>query len=169
MFDQQQQQQHQEFPSFKKNPYFAKQKQKNNIAMMARFGGDDPFETFLPPPPPQQVYTKIKKQKYYDDEEKCIEFICIPDAPIVVKNDTTIIPKCASPKCPPGYNLIVGKVTNPKVCPTYDCEPERQMDAICNVTGRTFNTFDNVEFKYDICSHVLARDVTSGNWSIVCE
>lgn len=167
MFDQQQQQQQQQFTKSPiKNNYMNQQRQRNSIAMLARFGDDD-SQTYLPPPPPQQVFTKIKKQRYQDDEEKCVEFICVP-LQVPSKNQTQAV-KCPTPKCPPTYNLIVAKVNNPKICPTFDCEPERQMDAICNVTGRTFNTFDNIEYKYDICSHVLARDFLSTNWTIVCK
>lgn len=173
MFDQQYQmpQQHQQQQQYTKTPikgsYAGQKLMKNNIAMMARFGGDDPFQSYLPPPPPpQKTISTVRRKKYQDDEEKCIEFICVPGK-VPPKNDTQVI--CPTPKCPPGYNLILDKMTNTKLCPTFDCQPERLKDAICNVTGRTFNTFDHVEYKYDICSHVLAREVTAGNWSIVCK
>lgn len=34
------------------------------------------------------------------------------------------------------------------------------------MTGRTFNTFDGTEYKYDICNHVLARDLHSDDWDV---
>lgn len=162
----QQQQQFTKTPM--KNTYAGRKLKQNNVAMLARFGADDPFQTFLPPPPPpQKTISTIRRRKYNVDEEKCIEFICVPPTTVPAKEDKKII--CPTPKCPPGYNLIVDKVTNPKLCATFDCQPERERDAICNVTGRTFNTFDHVEYKYDICSHVLARELSTGNWTIVCK
>lgn len=172
MFDQQtqfqgQMQQQQFTKTPMKNSYASKKMHRNNVAMLARFGGDDPFQTFLPPPPPpQKTISTVRRKQYNDDEEKCIEFICIPGK-VPPKNDTKII--CPTPKCPQGYKLILDPVTPAKLCPTFDCQPERLRDSICNVTGRTFNTFDDIEYKYDICSHVLARETTSGNWTIVCE
>lgn len=174
MFDQQHQtqlpmeQQHQQFRKTSRKNSYASKKLQQNTALFARFGGDDPFENFLPPPPPppQKSISKIRRQKYNDDEEKCIEFICVPSSKTPPPSDKLI---CPEPKCPPGYNLILDQVANPKQCTTFDCQPQRLRDSICNVTGRTFNTFDNIEYKYDICSHVLAREVSSGNWTIVCE
>ncbi|XP_030749920.1 hemocytin [Sitophilus oryzae] len=53
-----------------------------------------------------------------------------------------------------------------KTCPTYSCYPQPQPDAICNITGRTFNTFDNTELKYDICNHVIGRDLEYEDWEV---
>lgn len=140
---------------------------KDNMGLFSRFGEDDPFQTFLPPPPPpQKTISKIKMKTYSDDEEKCIEYICVPSKEPPPPEYKII---CPPTKCPPGYTLVVDPVTNPKSCATFDCKPERLPDAICNVTGRTFNTFDDIEFKYDICSHVLAREFSASNWTIVCE
>lgn len=141
-------------------------KKKKNLALSARFGSDDAFQSTLPAP---VVFTKIKKTKVLDDEEKCIEFICVPEKPIVIKEATGVIKQCPKPDCPPGYNLAIEKPATSFQCAQYDCEAERQNDAVCKVTGRTFNTFDDIEFKYDICSHVLARDFTTGNWTVICK
>lgn len=54
-----------------------------------------------------------------------------------------------------------------KVFSRFTCEPVLENDAVCNVTGRTFNTFDSTEFKYDICSHLLARDVADAKWNVI--
>lgn len=101
-----------------------------------------------------------------EEPEKCIEFICVPEKHLKPKNDTTVAVMCTKPKCPEGYSLVVEKPISPTACPTFDCEPMPQMDAVCNVTGRIFNTFDGMEFKFDICSHVLAREFSGGNWTI---
>lgn len=50
-------------------------------------------------------------------------------------------------------------------CPRYVCRPPRET-ASCRVSGRTFVTFDGVEYKYDICDHILAADLDSGEWNI---
>ncbi|XP_059615285.1 hemocytin [Phlebotomus argentipes] len=101
-----------------------------------------------------------------DEPEKCIEFICVPEKMLVPKNDTIVAVKCVKPQCPEGYNLVSEKPIPPSICPVFDCEPQPQRDAVCNVTGRNFNTFDGMEFKFDICSHVLAREFSGGNWTI---
>lgn len=48
----------------------------------------------------------------------------------------------------------------------YSCYPQPLPDSICNVTGRTFNTFDGTEFKYDICNHVIGRDIENEEWLV---
>jgi von Willebrand factor len=50
---------------------------------------------------------------------------------------------------------------------SFSCEPIVENDAVCNVTGRTFRTFDTTEFKFDICSHLLARDVNDEKWNVI--
>lgn len=54
-------------------------------------------------------------------------------------------------------------------CPEYTCEQRHIPDGKCNVTGRTFDTFDGTEYKYDICDHVLAQDMISSQWQIKCK
>lgn len=51
----------------------------------------------------------------------------------------------------------------------FTCEPIPQKDAICNVTGRIINTFDGTEIKFDICSHILARDIVKEKWAVICK
>lgn len=48
----------------------------------------------------------------------------------------------------------------------YSCYPKPPPEAVCYVTGRTFNTFDNTEFKYDICNHVIGRDLDQDEWDV---
>lgn len=76
--------------------------------------------------------------------------------------------ECPPVVCQPGFIPVFEDQYNvkSKVCPTYSCYPPPEPDGICNVTGRTFNTFDNSEFKYDICNHVLARDLENNEWDI---
>lgn len=48
----------------------------------------------------------------------------------------------------------------------FTCRPLPPPEAVCNITGRTFNTFDNTEYKYDICNHIIARDLINDEWEI---
>lgn len=96
---------------------------------------------------------------------------------------------CPPVKCPPGYIPEYNKLDMAKKhnCPKYEttnllahsdaliliyfryeCRPPTLPDVICNVTGRSFNTFDKTEYKYDICNHVLARDLEHDIWDISC-
>lgn len=103
-------------------------------------------------------------------EDECIEFVCIPDKPKYdpKNNDKEI--KCPTPECPKGYDVLLDNGLDSigtGRCTKYTCEPTPQNDAVCNVTGRTFNTFDGTEFKYDICNHLLARDIFADKWNII--
>uniref|UniRef100_A0A8D8ZF36 Hemocytin n=1 Tax=Cacopsylla melanoneura TaxID=428564 RepID=A0A8D8ZF36_9HEMI len=104
----------------------------------------------------EQIIQDIEGGSSGNDAE-CPEYQCVP----VIDNKLT----CAlKPKCPEGYELFVERSEDGN-CPVYFCRPCRLPDATCNVTSRTFHTFDNTEFKYDICSHVLAAS-KHGTWKI---
>lgn len=101
-------------------------------------------------------------------EEECIEFICLPEKPKSGSEDPVRVVNCPDPECPKGYDILLDNDLNlVGKCAKYTCEPIPQSDSVCNVTGRTFNTFDGTEFKYDICNHVLVRDLTADKWSII--
>lgn len=65
-------------------------------------------------------------------------------------------------------------------CPPYKCVPEPtkptpapvtispfiERDDRCSMTGRMFRTFDGTEYSYDICHHVLMRDMVNDLWSV---
>lgn len=101
-------------------------------------------------------------------DDDCIQFDCIPVKPTIDEPDYSLKPVCAEPACPKGYEVVIDtkSIAN---CAKYKCEPLPQNDAVCDVTGRTFNTFDNTTFKYDICNHVLARDLVGNKWSVSSE
>lgn len=105
-----------------------------------------------------------------DLEDECIEYICIPSkpkAPLSKEPEKPI--KCPEPECQKGYNIIMESGILPGIagnCAKYSCEPIPRQDVVCNITGRTFSTFDGTEFKYDICNHLLARDLVADKWSI---
>ncbi|KAF6208903.1 hypothetical protein GE061_014645, partial [Apolygus lucorum] len=73
---------------------------------------------------------------------------------------------CEKPSCKKGYQLTTIEADGEK-CPQYSCTlikielPNSQ----CNVTGRTFATFDGTEYKYDICEHTLAQK-DDHSWSV---
>lgn len=110
---------------------------------------------------------KRRRNKWSNDADECREFECVPEKRTIAITQFEPI-KCAQPNCPEGYEVVVDVMQAPALsqCAKYKCEPKPQSDAVCNVTGRTFNTFDGIEFKYDICDHVLARDLYTKNWTV---
>ncbi|XP_002132784.3 hemocytin-like [Drosophila pseudoobscura] len=89
--------------------------------------------------------------------ELCDAFCCLPQS-----NQT-----CMDPKCPEGYEPIVDTSSiGAGKCPIYTCRRSRIPDDTCDITGRIFSTFDGTVYKYDICSHTLARDTDGNRWSI---
>lgn len=96
-------------------------------------------------------------------EVKCPEFFCQPV--------THVTDVCPEPECPVGYKLVFERTSifKPGQCQRYSCRPPPPVVAFCNVTGRTFDTFDGSEYKYDICNHILARDRDDNKWYITLE
>lgn len=108
---------------------------------------------------PNDMESKQRKHKHYE----CVEFDCIPEKPIGYKTEKIV---CPEPSCPNGYNIVFESSKSFQACAKYKCELQLKKDVVCNITGRTFNTFDEVEYKYDVCDHILARDLLSNNWTI---
>lgn len=102
------------------------------------------------------------KNKETEDEFICPEYDCIPERP---KSKTEEI-ECPTPTCPSGYQVVVHKPEHSKACSKYKCELIPKHDVVCNVTGSTFSTFDGTEFKYDVCDHILVRDLAANNWTV---
>lgn len=98
-----------------------------------------------------------------------MQFACIPIAPDVdyTDEDERRIIKCPEPKCPKKYLIKLQVAKSPNECAKFTCEPVVEEDAICNVTGRTFTTFDGTDFKFDVCGHLLARDVLDQKWNVI--
>jgi von Willebrand factor len=108
---------------------------------------------------PFYKHTKAGSQK------KCTEFQCVSVKPPPIYMHSK--KECPPASCPPGYIPVEDSEDYAnKKCPKYACEPQPPPDAICNVTGRTFNTFDGTEYKYDICNHVLALDLENDEWEV---
>ncbi|KAK6627245.1 hypothetical protein RUM44_009722 [Polyplax serrata] len=71
---------------------------------------------------------------------------------------------CSSPSCPPGYTFVIMKSAAEVLCPLWSCVPEKRPDD-CYISSQNIKTFDGVEYKYDICDHILARD-DFGKWNV---
>lgn len=112
----------------------------------------------------------MKNQDYQPTVEdiQCPEFICIPKPPVRPDEKPQTCPETA---CPPQYEVVFEKTSmyRKRKCPKYICRPLKPQEAVCTVIGRTFNTFDNMEYKYDICNHILARDMYGNEWYITLE
>ncbi|KAL7040824.1 hypothetical protein ACKWTF_000531 [Chironomus riparius] len=165
-------------------PGFAiKPKKSRKSKMSSRFSDDEEEDD---KPQHQYYYIKAKYTASYEailpistskdqqdiNSEECFEFMCIPivdsaEIPDYAQENQTKIIRCPEPKCPRGYMLRLQIQKSANECAKFTCEPIAENDAVCNVTGRTFNTFDSTEFKYDICSHLLARDVSDEKWNVI--
>nr|XP_034840347.1 hemocytin-like [Maniola hyperantus] len=103
-----------------------------------------------------------------ETKKVCPLFKCIPKLPPIPPKGSTPAPLvCSTPTCPPRYTLKLESVPDSlNLCPQYVCVPPPERFDYCNVTGRTFTTFDGTEYKYDICFHTLARETRSFAWII---
>ncbi|XP_050345304.1 hemocytin [Nymphalis io] len=128
---------------------------------------------YSPPSRPQrnQAFTLDKPALTNTPIEKkeCVQFKCIPHLPPIPPKGSTPAPLvCSTPACPPTYSLRLESVPDgANKCPQYICVPPPERPVFCNVTGRTFSTFDGSEYKYDICNHILARENRIGEWTIL--
>ncbi|XP_013180497.1 PREDICTED: hemocytin isoform X2 [Papilio xuthus] len=133
-------------------------------------GGYTPFGR--PKFPQQNQAFSLDKPALTKDtssKEVCPQFKCIPKLPPPPRPGSTLPPLiCSAPLCPQHYSLKLESVpTDVHKCPQYVCVPPVERPVYCNVTGRTFNTFDGVEYKYDICFHILARDNRFDAWTVI--
>jgi hypothetical protein len=56
---------------------------------------------------------------------------------------------------------------HPKTTPTpVTLPPFVERDDRCSMTGRMFRTFDGTEYSYDVCHHVMMRDMLNDLWSV---
>nr|XP_014086275.2 hemocytin [Bactrocera oleae] len=106
------------------------------------------------------------------EEEECAEFTCVPIPKKEVLKNATVT--CVEPKCPENYEIELDMSNaKPGQCRKYACVLKPTKDDSCEISGKFFTTFDGTEFKYDTCSHILARDIKNSNWvitvHILCE
>ncbi|CAH0701554.1 unnamed protein product [Spodoptera exigua] len=128
----------------------------------------------LPAPRPNQAFSLDKPDvtsatKTPAPKQECAQFKCIPKLPPYRPGGgVTPPPVCSVVNCPPGYSLRLERTASgSNKCPQYECVPPPERPVYCNVTGRTFNTFDGVEYKYDACFHILARENRFDAWTIL--
>ncbi|XP_045445614.1 hemocytin-like [Melitaea cinxia] len=127
---------------------------------------------YAPPPRPSrnQAFTLDKPTiTTTPDKKQCVEFKCIPELPPIPPKGSTAAPVvCSTPACPPRYSLKLDSVPDDlNKCPQYICVPPPERPVFCNMTGRTFSTFDGSEYKYDICFNILARENRIGEWAVL--
>ncbi|CAH2073181.1 unnamed protein product, partial [Iphiclides podalirius] len=123
------------------------------------------------PPQQNQVFLLDKpnlSQSATPSKEECAQFKCIPKLPPPPRPGSTPAPViCSAPACPPHYTLKLEAATDFNKCPLYVCVPPVERPVYCNVTGRTFTTFDGAEYKYDVCFHILARENRFNSWTVL--
>lgn len=101
----------------------------------------------------------------YQEEEECSEFTCVPIPTKEVNKNETIT--CVEPKCPDKYDVELDMSTaKAGDCLRYTCVLRPNKDDVCEISGKSFTTFDGTTFKYSPCSHILARDIHNGSWTI---
>lgn len=112
-----------------------------------------------------------EENKFKPFEFECQQFLCVSVQDIMVSNEQQTVIKCPEVECPPKYKLIYepSSLYDRAACPSFTCKPPPLKEVICNVTGRSFNTFDNLEYKYDICNHILVREMYDNIWYIMCK
>lgn len=108
---------------------------------------------------------KKNKKKKKKNDLVCVEYDCIPERGRTVTEQII----CPTPTCPSGYQIVIDKADHSLACSKYKCELIPNHDVVCNITGRTFSTFDGIEFKYDVCDHILVRDLAANNWTVSCK
>jgi len=120
------------------------------------------------PPPFHPIKTQDSQSTMKDIN--CPEYICEPDKKPIFPG-TKPWEECPKALCPSHYEVVYqkAKMYNRRKCPKYMCRPLTLPQAVCNITERTFNTFDNMEYKYDICNHILVRDMYNNEWYITLE
>lgn len=86
---------------------------------------------------------------------ECPEYECI-------KTNKTV--ECPKLNCPDGYDIIQTQIIKDN-CPVFRCEIEPK-EEICIVDGQNFKTFDGINYKYEICNHILAQDKDNSEWKV---
>ncbi|KAJ8683258.1 hypothetical protein QAD02_019050 [Eretmocerus hayati] len=102
-----------------------------------------------------------------EDEPVCPDFVCKLQFAQVDK----VTAECQAITCPEGFQPKYDQSKSYRkknVCDN-TCVPIPQKVRVCKMVGRTITTFDSLEFKSDICNHILARDRDANRWYILVE
>ncbi|XP_063975011.1 hemocytin [Diachasmimorpha longicaudata] len=123
-------------------------------------------------------HQRVGKQPRVNDlnvketDGECKEYSCVPkDFPPIPPGGGKNRIECPKPQCPPLHRIVFEpqSMYNPQPCPRWRCQPPREPEAVCHIDGKMFTTFDKLEYQYDICNHILARDMYFNKWYITLE
>ncbi|KRT80045.1 hypothetical protein AMK59_6836, partial [Oryctes borbonicus] len=132
-------------------------KTKSFVGYKTKVKGSGHIKSALP-------YAPISDNVKQALENKCPEYYCVPPPPPLPKGNETV--SCPPIVCPPGHKVEYNLLTSfDQECPEYGCVPPPP-DTTCIVDGKNVNTFDNTNYQYDICNHVLARDSIKNAWNV---
>lgn len=113
----------------------------------------------------EQILALPSQEVDFHEEEQCEEFTCVPIPNTQLNKNETI--SCTEPKCPEKYDVELDmSAAKAGDCLKYTCVLRPNKDDVCEISGKSFTTFDGTVFKYRPCSHILARDIQNGSWSI---
>ncbi|XP_055854171.1 hemocytin [Episyrphus balteatus] len=113
----------------------------------------------------EEYFEKPEFESGYNSVEECAEFVCTPEPTTSTVKNVSF--SCTMPKCPDDYEVeIDNSKMKPGDCLKYTCILRPQKDRVCELSGKSFITFDGTDFKYDTCSHILARDLVNSSWYI---
>ncbi|KAF5285691.1 hypothetical protein FQR65_LT13076 [Abscondita terminalis] len=117
----------------------------------------------------QSMRPQLTEPIIKEETDECPTFACVANYELSSEMLALSQAKCPPAVCPNGYAPEFENRKNVKsnYCPKYFCKLKPPADAVCEVNGRTFTTFDNTEYKYDICNHIIARDFNNFDWDII--
>ncbi|XP_058797462.1 hemocytin [Phymastichus coffea] len=120
----------------------------------------------------QSTFVKVKlppprfDSRFADVEEEephiCPKIICKREMEVAT---------CEKLECPAGYQPTYDPAKSIRKTLACDntCIPIPPKMRVCTMIGRSFSTFDGLDYKYDVCNHILARDMDFNKWYIVVE
>jgi len=124
-------------------------------------------EIFEPKTKTKSVKHGAKGVKHTKTAKRPVKTVFPPTCPPYdcVPMPTAPPTECPQPSCPINFNIVKTQIEIVDACPRYSCKPP-PVKAKCDISGQAFSTFDGVEYKYSICDHVLAMDISSGDWNV---
>ncbi|XP_016844891.1 hemocytin [Nasonia vitripennis] len=115
-------------------------------------------------PPPAKTF---QSRMGGEEDQMCPKILCRPN----IEKSNYLESTCEKIECPSGFQPKHDQSKSYRKTTICDntCVPIPPKERVCNVIGRTFTTFDNLEYKYDVCNHILARDRDDNRWYIIVE
>lgn len=93
-----------------------------------------------------------------NEKEICPKFMCKPKMKSLAESQPIT--------CPEGFHHAIDKRRSSS---DNICIPNSPNEKICSLAGRTFVSFDGLEYKYDVCNHILAMSLRDNAWYIIGE